>query len=79
MPNKLIYPAGTTPACQYAAGLLSDLGYALTDHPAPEITHLLLDVPSFRSDGLLRNGDDPEKLLSMLPENVTVIGGNLNH
>lgn len=78
MRHTLIYPAGTTEACRCAAERLSALGFRLTDHPEPEITHLLLDVPSFRSDGLLRNGDDPGLLLSMLPGSVTVVGGNLD-
>jgi len=44
-------------------------------HPTPEVTHLLLDVPSFRPgipEGL-------EEALHRLPETITVIGGNLEH
>ena len=79
MKHTLIYPAGVTEACQYAAESLGKLGFPLTDHPTPEITHLLLDVPSFRTDGLLRSGEEPMHLLSMIPQNVTVVGGNLIH
>ena len=79
MQNTLIYPAGVSDACAYAAGTLSRRGFPLTDHPRPEITHLLLDVPSFRSDGKLRDGSDIVSLLSMLPSDVTVVGGNLRH
>lgn len=79
MKDTLIYPAGSTEACTYAADILQKHGFSLTDHPAPEITHLLLDVPSFRSDGRLRSGGDLNHLLSMLPQNVTVAGGNLDH
>lgn len=77
MLNTLIYDAGTTDACKYASRLLKQLGFPLTDHPAPEVTHLLLDCPSFRPDGRLKSGDDAEHLLSMLPQTVTVVGGNL--
>ena len=79
MTHTLIYPAGITDSCICAAENLRKLGFSITDHPEPEITHLLLDVPSFRPDGFLRDGKDPEKLLSMLPQGVAVAGGNLNH
>lgn len=44
----------------------------LTDHPSPEITHLLLDIPGF-------SGDERElrELLRMLPKSITIIGGKL--
>lgn len=77
MPSVLIYPVGTTPACRCAVKHLQSRGIALTDHPTPEITHLMLDVPSFSPDGALRGGGSPEDLLRMLPGDITVIGGNL--
>lgn len=77
--KTLIYPAGSTSACHYAADILKQCGFPLTDHPTPEITHLLLDVPSFQPDGRLRGGEDPAALLSMLPQTLTVVGGNLDH
>lgn len=79
MTSVLIYPMGTTAACGYAAKELKLSGLPLTDHPSPEVTHLLLDVPSFGADGSLRGGGDVHSLLRMLPENCCVIGGNLNH
>lgn len=79
MDNMLVYPIGNTPAAQYAAKFLHKAGIALVDHPAPEVTHLLLDVPSFGADGQLRGGGDVEKILQMLPPKITVVGGNLNH
>lgn len=79
MTSTLIYPMGTTAACGYAAKELKLSGLPLTDHPSPEVTHLLLDVPSFGADGSLRGGGDVHSLLRMLPENCCVIGGNLNH
>lgn len=79
MKPMLVFPAGKTEAIRFAAGLLHRHGIALIDHPAPEITHLLLDVPSFSPDGTLRDGTDPQSLLERIPEDVTVIGGNLDH
>lgn len=67
----LLYPVGTSESCRYASLFLEKAGFALTDHPCPEVTHLMLDVPT-------KNGSDQEGLLRMLPESVTVIGGNLN-
>lgn len=76
---ELVYPVGGTAACQYAGEFLRKAGIALVDHPAPEVTHLLLDVPSFDSEGRLRGGGDLKDLLRMLPPGITVIGGNLEH
>ena len=73
----LLYPIGTTNACADACTYLSTQGYSFTDHPCPEITHLMLDVPSFLPDGLLRDKSSIEPILSMVPQNVTLIGGNL--
>ncbi len=79
MENLLVYPAGSTKACQYAADILKKDGIPMIDHPSPEITHLLLDVPSFAPDGSLRGGGRLESLLEMLPTDVKIIGGNLKH
>ncbi len=75
----LVYPIGKTDACQYAATELKANGIPLTDHPAPEVTHLLLDVPSFHQDGSLRGGGQIHSYLERLPPGVTVIGGSLQH
>ncbi len=68
MNRVLLYPYGLSNALHYAAHRLEQLGYETADHPMPEITHFLTDTPcneaSFRS-------------LPMLPENITIIGGNL--
>jgi dipicolinate synthase subunit A len=47
--------------------------------PGTQTTHLLLPIPSFAPDGSIRGGGDLETILSVLPQNVTVIGGNLQH
>lgn len=75
MENRLFYPIGTTSACACAADFLQRSGEPIVDHPTPEVTHLLLDVPSF-SPG---RGGNVESILRMLPHSVTVIGGQLDH
>ena len=79
MDSILVFPGGSTAACGFAADCLRRAGIALVDHPSPEVTHLLLDVPSFGPDGSLRGGGRAESLLERLPPAVTVVGGNLNH
>lgn len=79
MKHVLIYPRGTTDACTCAATYLAQAGYSLTDHPCPEVTHLLLDVPSFSSDGQLRGGGSIQRELEMLPDRISIIGGKLDH
>ena len=64
----LIYHKGTTAACAQAAAVLSDAGLKLVDHPTPEVTHLLLDVPSFASEGALRGGGTIREVLERLPQ-----------
>lgn len=65
--KRLIYPLGATDAIRFAARYL---GLPLVDHPTPDATHLLLDVPLRQTD--------LEKTLSMLPPGITAIGGNLD-
>ena len=49
----------------------------MAEHPSPEVTHLLLDVPSFCSDGTLRGGGELAELLRRLPETVTIVSGKI--
>lgn len=77
MEKNVLYPIGSSESCHYASVILQQAGISLTDHPSPEITHLLLDIPSFDTTGLLRDGSDLKALLRMLPRNVKVIGGHL--
>lgn len=79
MAKNLIYPIGSGQACRFAAQMLQRKGLSLVDHPTPEVTHLLLDVPSFGNDGMLRSGGNVKRILEMLPRYITVIGGNLDH
>lgn len=68
-----LYPIGTSVALTYGVRFLKQAGLDIVDHPTPEVTHLLLDVPSFR------DGIPLEKILETLPPAVTVVGGNLSH
>lgn len=74
-----VYCAGTSPAIKYARRRLDALGVPLLDGPHWNTGHLLLDVPTFRAgSGLCENGN-LDTLLSALPHDVTVWGGNLAH
>lgn len=79
MKPMLIYPAAATEAARYAVHNLHKEGIRTIDHPAPEITHLLLDAPSFSPEGKLRNGLEIQNVLEQIPSDVIVIGGNLKH
>ena len=59
-------------AVRYAARYLADLGISVTQTCAPDVTHVLLPVPSFS------NGDEYlAHLLTKLPDGVIISGGNL--
>lgn len=77
MKKYIFYSAGDSAALRIALNLLPRFGYSVIDHPAPEVTHLLLPVPSMNPDGTIKGGGCLEAELSTLPETVTVIGGNL--
>lgn len=79
MKHILIYPVGSTEACSFAGNCLKQAGFPLTDHPTPEVSHLLLDVPSFSADCSLRGGGSLPAVLERLPPGITVIGGKLKH
>lgn len=74
-----IYPIGIAKSCCWASHFLTESGFQVTDHITPEITHLLLDIPSFDSNGNLKDGTDLQELLRRLPSTITIIGGNLKH
>jgi len=72
-----IYRAGNTSALQFACQDLARQGLEITAQPAPDVTHLLLPVPSFEADGRIKGGGIPAHILADLPENITVVGGNI--
>lgn len=61
-----------------AAETLKSRGYGVVEHPCESVTHLLLPVPSFDESGNIKGGGDLDALLTQLPKNVTIVGGNLN-
>jgi len=74
-----VFRAGTTAACRYAGDYLARLGIIVQNSPSENTQYLLLDAPSFQSDGSLRQGGQLEPVLNSLPSHVVVCGGNMNH
>lgn len=70
-----IYIAGASAALTHAGRYLQKAGMLISPSASWDVRHLLLDVPSFRP------GSDfnIDTVLSSLPKNITVWGGNLNH
>lgn len=79
MQQLTLFCAGTTPAARYAAEALASRDIHILSSPAETADVLLLDVPAFRPDGSLRNGGDAGRLLSALPGEPLILGGNLDH
>lgn len=79
MTQKSLYCAGTTPALRYATQFLEKRGVTVVDSPRWNTGHLLLDVPSFRPGSSLWDEKNLDTLLTSLPWDVTVWGGNLDH
>ena len=73
-----IYPAGNSAALRYAGEELTERGLSVVESPSPDVTHLLLPVPSFEKDGTIKGGGDLSQILAQLPKTVTVIGGGLS-
>ena len=74
-----VLPAGTTKASGFAADYLRRLGIRICRTAAEAPSHILLDAPAFRSDGMLRNGEHPRSILSAANGDCIVCGGNLEH
>ena len=78
MNDLIFYCAGNSKALYYAAAFLMEEGAVFLPCPDHTVTHLLLPIPSFESDGSIKGGGDLTQILSQLPKTVTVIGGNLH-
>lgn len=78
MDSCVIYAAGYSPAMSYCIQSLKQSGFTLLSEPGPQVTHLLLPVPSFAPDGGIIGGGNLSTLLTLLPKEITVIGGNLD-
>lgn len=76
--DLVFYTVKTVPANKWAEETLKQARIGIAVTPGPEVTHLLLPVPSFQSGGMLRGDGDLKELLSMLPKDITILGGNLN-
>ncbi len=74
----MIYAAGYTPALHFCISLLKDSGFTVLPEPSMEVTTLLLPVPSFTPDGCIIGGGNLRTLLTLLPKDILVIGGNLD-
>lgn len=72
--NAVIYCPVDNQALSYAKKYLP-----ISPTPDANVTHLLLPIPSFQTDGSIRGGGDLPAILSVLPKDIAVIGGNLNH
>ena len=79
MGKEFIFSAGSTSACRFACKYLKELGFPVSDHPGKEVRYLLLDVPSFGPEGLLRGGGNAETILDQFPRDIMICGGNLTH
>jgi len=72
-----ILPVGNSVALDHAVSILRQAGFSIADAPGPEVTHLLLPVPSFEGDGRIKGGIPLLPLLERLPKAIRIIGGNL--
>ena len=75
-----IFLGSNTAPIQHAASFLHTHGWQIAECPSDHVTHLLLPIPSLDQSGYIKGSNhDLGQLLQSLPENVRVIGGNLNH
>ena len=66
-------------ALNQAGKFLNQYGITASPLPGTDVTHLLLPIPSFDPSGSIRGGGSIEGLLLQLPQDVCIIGGNLDH
>lgn len=78
MDNRLLYIPARTESMNYCGTFLQKNGFRVTFTPSMDVTDLLLPAPAFKPGGILADGQDLQVVLSRIPNNVTVIGGNLN-
>ena len=78
MDEHIIYAAGFTQAMSHCIQKLKHEGFTIVSEPNPQVTHLLLPVPSFTPDGMITGGGNLATLLTLLPKDIVVIGGNLD-
>jgi len=78
MDEPVFLTAGNTTALTYAKKVLQSMGCKILSAPDPSVTHLLLPVPSFAPDGTVNGGGVLKDILTALPKDITVMGGNLD-
>lgn len=78
MDDYIVYVAGFTQAMSHCIQVLKQEGFTIVSEPNQQVTHLLLPVPSFTADGMIMGGGNLATLLTLLPKDIVVIGGNLD-
>lgn len=79
MKVPVFFTAGKGDALTCAQEVLRRHGIQFADTPSTAVTHLLLGVPSFEKDGLLKGGGCLADILSKCKQDIMVIGGNLGN
>ena len=77
MKKPIFCTTGDTAALRQAKNQLLQWGYDVESSPKNNVTHLILPVPSFETDGNLKGNIPFDNVLSHLPQDVIVFGGNL--
>lgn len=77
MNGPIFYSAGHTDALDHAVKELRRRGCTVLRQPDQSVTHLVLGVPGFETDGSLKGGGALPDVLAALPRDITVFGGNL--
>ena len=77
MNNRLLYIGADTHGLEAARRYLETTSCPIASAPTKEVTHLLLNIPTFTPDGNLAGGGDLNHILESLSPAVTVIGGNM--
>lgn len=77
--EPVFYTGGISEAVGFAALTLKRKGFQIKSYSTDNVTHLLLDVPSFQDNGHLRSGASLSDMLNRFPKNITVVGGKLEH
>lgn len=79
MDSTSFYLAGSTPSLVCAGAYLARQGVDIAPQPDGNVTHLLLPVPSFDAELQLVGGEDLGEILVALRDDITILGGRLNH
>lgn len=77
--NKKVYIAGTTAAANYAGQFLQKAGAHCLSALSKDVDYILLDVPSFNQEGLLRDGRNIANVINSISNDTVFVGGNLSH